>query len=77
MTPPVCIVLVALIAALVGCSVARGAPLARAVPTLSGADLVPDPVYFTDAAGVRYRVLDAIMGEGRMVVSRYRSSLRI
>lgn len=26
-----------------------------------------DPIYFTDATGVRYRVLDAIMRAGRMV----------
>ena len=29
----------------------------------------PEPVYFTDAAGVRYRVLDAIMRDGSMVVA--------
>jgi hypothetical protein len=28
-----------------------------------------DPVYFTDAVGVRYRVLDARMHQGQMVVA--------
>lgn len=28
-----------------------------------------DPVYFTDAAGVRYRVFDAAMSDGKTVVA--------
>ena len=31
--------------------------------------LALDPVYFTDAAGVRYRVYDAVMRDGKMVVA--------
>jgi hypothetical protein len=30
---------------------------------------MPEPIYFTDAGGVRYRVFDAIMREGKMVVA--------
>jgi hypothetical protein len=30
---------------------------------------VPEPTYFTDAHGVRYRVLDGIMRQGSMAVA--------
>lgn len=43
--------------------------LAAGPITASAALRVADPVYFTDAAGVTYRVLDARMHDGAMVVA--------